>query len=135
MDPIELFKKAAVALQTDSRYLALDAARRASDADEELQAQIGEFNLARLDLNNEIGKDDRDDQKITELNDKVNTLYAAIMSSDSMVAYNEAKTEVESLIGYIDAIINTAMNGGDPMSVRPPEQGCTGSCSSCGGCH
>ena len=70
MDPIELFKKAAAALQTDSRYLALDAARRASDADEELQAQIGEFNLARLDLNNEIGKDDRDDQKITELNDR-----------------------------------------------------------------
>ncbi len=135
MDPIELFKKAAAALQTDSRYLALDAARRASDADEKLQAQIGEFNLARLDLNNEIGKDDRDDEKIATLNDKVNELYSAIMSSDSMVAYNEAKTEVEGLIGYIDAIINTAMNGGDPMSVMPPEQGCTGSCSSCAGCH
>ena len=39
------------------------------------------------------------------------------------------------LISYIDAIINTAMNGGDPMSVQQPEAGCSGSCSSCSGCH
>lgn len=135
MDSIELFKKAAVALQTDERYLALDAARKASDNDEELQKMIGEFNLARLDLNNEIGKDDRDDEKLASLNDKINKLYADIMNNDKMVAYNEAKTGVEALISHIDAIINTAMNGGDPMTVQAPEQGCTGSCSSCGGCH
>ena len=36
---------------------------------------------------------------------------------------------------YIDAIINTAMNGGDPMTVQEPSTSCTGSCSTCGGCH
>ena len=25
--------------------------------------------------------------------------------------------------------------GGDPMTVKQPEGGCTGSCSTCGGCH
>ena len=57
MDAIELFKKAAAAMQTDERYLALDAARRANDENKELQDMIGEFNLARMDLNNEITKD------------------------------------------------------------------------------
>ena len=57
MDCIDLFKRAAMALQTDPRYLALDQARKANDKDEELQNLIGEFNLARMDLNNEIGKD------------------------------------------------------------------------------
>lgn len=57
------------------------------------------------------------------------------MNSESMVAYNEAKAEAEALIGYIDAIINTAMNGGDPMTVQEPQAGCSGSCSSCSGCH
>ena len=57
MDAIDLFKKAAVALQTDERYLALAAARKANDEDEALQELIGEFNLARMDLNNEISKD------------------------------------------------------------------------------
>lgn len=136
MDVIDLFKKAAAALQTDARYLALDAARKANDADEKLQEMIGEFNLARLDLNNEISKDERDEAKVAELNAKVNQLYSEIMASESMVTYNEAKAEAEGLVAYIDAIINTAMNGGDPMNVQEPQAGgCSGSCSSCSGCH
>lgn len=59
MDCIDLFKRAAMALQTDSRYLAMDQARKMNDKDEELQNLIGEFNLARMDLNNEIGKPER----------------------------------------------------------------------------
>ena len=123
MDCIDLFKRAAVALQTDSRYLALDQARQMNDKDEELQNMIGEFNLVRMDLNNEIGKTERNDARIAELND------------EGMIAYNEAKRECEALVNYIDAIINTAMNGGDPMTVQEPSASCTGSCSTCGGCH
>ena len=135
MDAIELFKKAAAAMQTDERYLALDAARRANDENKELQDMIGEFNLARMDLNNEIGKTERSDERIAELNEKVNSLYGQIMGNEGMVAYNEAKRECENLVNYIDAIINTAMNGGDPMTVEEPSASCTGSCSTCGGCH
>ena len=118
MDCIDLFKRAAMALQTDPRYVILDQARKANDKDEELQNLIGEFNLARMDLNNEIGKNERDDARIAELNEKVNSLYGQIMGNEGMVAYNEAKRECENLVNYIDAIINTAMNGGDPMTLR-----------------
>ena len=57
------------------------------------------------------------------------------MASEGMVRYNAAKAECEAMVNHIDAIINTAMNGGDPMTVNPPRGGCTGSCASCGGCH
>ena len=53
MDVIDLFKKAAAALQTDERYLALAAARKANDEDEALQDMIGEFNLARMDADDD----------------------------------------------------------------------------------
>ena len=119
MDCIDLFKRAAMALQTDPRYVILDQPQ-ANDKDEELQNLIGEFNLARMDLNNEIGKNERDDARIAELNEKVNSLYGQIMGNEGMVAYNEAKRECENLVNYIDAIINTAMNGGDPMTVQEP---------------
>ena len=122
MDCIDLFKKAAAALQTDPRYLELDAARRENDSDEELQNLIGEFNLARLDLNNESAKTETNAARVAELNQRVNDLYSQIMASEAMVS-------------HIDAIINTAMNGGDPMTVQAPSGGCTGSCSTCGGCH
>ena len=135
MDCIELFKKAAAAMQTDPRYLELDAARRENDMDQELQGLIGEFHLARLDLNNETSKIEPSDDRINELNQKINDLYTQIMSSEGMVRYNAAKAECEALVNHIDAIINTAMNGGDPMTVNAPQGGCTGSCATCGGCH
>ena len=119
MDCIDLFKRAAMALQTDPRYVILDQARKANDKDEELQNLIGEFSLAR------IGKSERDDARIAELNEKVNSLYGQIMGNEGMVAYNEAKRECENLVNYIDAIINTAMNGGDPMTVQEPSASCT----------
>ena len=124
MDCIDLFKRAAMALQTDPRYLALDQARKANDKDEELQNLIGEFNLARMDLNNEISKSERSDERIAELNTKVNDLYGKIMADEGMTAYNEAKRDCENLVNYIDAIINTAMNGGDPMTVQEPSESC-----------
>ena len=86
MDCIDLFKRAAMALQTDPRYLALDQARKANDKDEELQNLIGEFNLARMDLNNEISKSERSDERIAELNTKVNDLYGKIMADEGMTA-------------------------------------------------
>ena len=104
MDCIDLFKRAAMALQTDPRYVILDQARKANDKDEELQNLIGEFNLARMDLNNEIGKNERDDARIAELNEKVNSLYGQIMGNEGMVAYNEAKRECENLVNYIDLL-------------------------------
>ena len=53
MDCIDLFKRAAMALQTDPRYVILDQARKANDKDEELQNLIGEFNLARMDADDD----------------------------------------------------------------------------------
>ena len=111
MDCIDLFKRAAMALQTDPRYLVLDQARKANDKDEELQNMIGEFNLARMDLNNEIGKSERNDARIAELNEKVNDLYGKIMADEGMVAYNEAKRDCENLVNYRrnDKIRNAAV--------------------------
>ena len=135
MDCIELFKTAAAAMQTDPRLLALTTAQKACDEDQVLQELIGQFNLLRIDLNEEIGKSERDNQKIAELNEKVGKVYQEIMETSGMVAYNEAKTAVEGMINHINAIVNTAVEGGDPMLVEEPSASCTGSCSSCSGCH
>ena len=91
--------------------------------------------VARLDLNNESAKVETDAARVAELNQRVNDLYSQIMASEGMVRYNAAKSECEAMVSHIDAIINTAMNGGDPMTVQAPSGGCTGSCSTCGGCH
>ena len=101
---------------------------------QELQQQIGEFNLARIDLNNEVSKQEKNAERITELNEKIQSIYTDVMNNESMQAYNEAKNEMDSLMQYINAILTTAVNGGDPMTVEEPSS-CGGDCSGCSGCH
>lgn len=135
-DAITMFKEAAAQLQKEEAYLALEGTRAKNDADEGLQKLIGDFNLARIDLNSELSKAaDKDQEKVTALNVKVNELYNTIMANESMKAYNEAKEALEGVMNYVNAILSTAVNGGDPMTVEEPSQGCTGSCSTCAGCH
>ena len=127
-DAITMFKEAAAQLQREEAYLALEGTRKKNDEDEALQQLIGDFNLARIDLNSELSKSaDKDQDKVNELNVKVNQLYNDIMANESMAAYNEAKAELESVMNYVNA---------DPMTVEEPQQGgCSGSCASCSGCH
>ena len=66
MDCIDLFKRAAMALQTDSRYLAMDQARKMNDKDDELQNLIGEFNLARMDAEDERQKRFADEDELAD---------------------------------------------------------------------
>lgn len=135
MDVITLAKELALAIQKDDRYIYLDTARKTNDMDEELQKQIGDFNLARIDLNAETNKSSKDMHRIDELNDNINHLYNAIMSNESMVAYNNAKNEIEALMKHINSILTTAINGGDPTTVEAPPSGCsTGDCGSCTAC-
>ena len=135
---IRKFKEAALAFQQEECYKKLDEARKTNDADTELQDMLGEFNLVRLDLNNEIGKEDRDDARVAQMNERINHLYNSIMTNPHMLAYNQAKEEVEEFIHYVNAILNAAIDGGDPLQVEQPvaPEGCGGSCGSCaGGCQ
>ena len=135
MDAITLFREAAKALQSDPRYLALDAARKANDADAELQAMIAEFGR----LNNEYQEvslgDTADQARALAIQTELNDLYAKVMANETMQNYNRAQQEAEQLIGFIDRIVTEAMNGGDPMSVQENPGGCSGCCSGCSGCH
>lgn len=134
MDSILKFKEAAKAFQEDERYLSFDKARRANDSDPVLQNMISEFNLVRADLNNEMGKEERDDDKVQKLNTRINELYNGIMGNEAMLAYNRAKEDIEGFMNYVNAIMNAAIDGSDPMLVDEPAADCGGSCDSCAGC-
>lgn len=134
MNVIEITRELGKAIQADERYAVYLAARAKNDADEELQKQIGEFNMQRMTLNREMSKSDRDQEKIAEMNQKIRDLYADIMRNENMAAYNEAKTAFDDMILEINGIINMCANGEDPATCEP-RSSCTGSCSTCGGCH
>ena len=123
-------------LQQDERCLAVQAAQQAADADEDLQKLIGDFNLKRIAVNAEEAKEDgeQDVEKLRALNTELRAVYASIMANERMMAYNEAKTALDGLVGKIQLAINLAVQGQDPQ-LAAQESACSGDCSRCGGCH
>ena len=134
MDIIELAREIGKKIQSDDMYLKLKIAKQNSDEDKKLQDLIGEFNLKRIAINNEATKDERDEKKLQELNEELRELYSTIMKNENMIAYNIAKQEMDSVLKRVTAIIMQSAEGDDPETTDY-EESCTGSCSSCGGCH
>lgn len=133
MDILKLTRQLGAAIQEDARYKAYVDAKAVNDNDTALQENIGEFNLIRMSLDRELSAENKSDEKVKELNEKLRSVYSAIMSAPSMIAYNTAKTELDALLNDINAIISMCANGEDPETCEPSH--CTGSCSTCGGCH
>ena len=134
MDVIEATRKLGEAIQQDEWYLKFAEARKNNDSDEALQKLIGEFNLIRLSMEQALAAETQDEEKIMKCNNDMRELYAKIMQNPAMTAYNEAKLEMDGMIKHITDIIELCVLGEDPATCEPAHE-CSGSCSTCGGCH
>ncbi len=134
MDIIEAARKLGAAIQEDPRFIHYAAAKLANDKDEDLQNKIGQFNVIRMNLDTALSAEDKDEAKVQELNEQLRALYGEIMGSEAMQKYNEAKTVLDAMLNDINSIIMQCVEGADPETVEV-HTNCTGSCSTCGGCH
>ena len=122
-------------IQKDERFIAYAKAKLANDSDEELQKGIGEFNVIRMNLDNEMSNEPQDEEKVKKLNEELREVYSKIMSSKAMLDYNTAKAELDSMLNDINSVIMQCVEGAEPSTCEPETHNCTGSCSTCGGCH
>ena len=95
---------------------------------------IGQFNVIRMQLDQALSADEKDGDKVKELNGQLKDTYPAIMGRESMMNYNIAKGELDVLVNQINAVIEHTLDGDDPMTCDIASN-CTGSCSTCSGCH
>ena len=133
MDIIEMARDLGRALQADEKYQRYVNATLENDKDQVLQDLIGKFNTLRVDINREISKSEKDQEKIARLDSEFKTTYRLIMERPGMMEYNAAKSDLNGLVQFINQIIAGSANGQDPDNIQQ-STGCTGSCSSCSGC-
>lgn len=136
MDVITKARELGKLIQESEKYKQYHEAKKKNDDDKELQDMIGEFNLKRVALNTEMSKPDKDDAKIAEMNEEIKTLYSKIMENGNMVAFSNAKDEMDSMLNKINMVITMSANGEDPETcpVEVPAS-CSGNCSSCSSCQ
>lgn len=133
MDIIELTRQLGAAIQQTEEYKRFMTAKEKNDNDSQLQKQIGDFNLLKMQLDAEHEKEEKDEAKILEINEKIVALYNQIVEGEAMKEYNSAYEAYRTLTDKISNILLMCENGEDPATCEPSS--CTGNCSSCGGCH
>lgn len=136
MDVIAMARELGHAIQDMSSYKEMMRLSDECDADKELQAKVEAFNDLRGKINQEIMKDDKDENKITEMDKDLRKIYSEITTSPKMVQLTEAKETFSQSYSFVSQIITASANGEDPDKVEMSHSSsCSGSCSSCGGCH
>ena len=135
MDVIAMARELGHAIQNMSSYKEMMRLSDECDADKALQAKVESFNDLRGKINQEIMKDDKDENKITEMDKELRTIYTEITSDPKMVKLTEAKETFSESYSFVSQIITASANGEDPDKVEMSHDSCSGSCSSCGGCH
>lgn len=134
MDVIKSVRELGKAIQQDPRFIRYAKAKLENDNNAELQNAINEFNLIRMQLDNLLSAEEKDENKVKELNEKLREVYAGIMANETMVEYNTARVELDALVNEINTVISKTLDGEDPETCET-QNSCTGSCATCGGCH
>ena len=134
MDIIAMARELGKEIQKDERYQRYVAAREANDNDQTLQDLIEKFNLKRVELSSAINSEDRDVDKLTQLDKELKDLYQDIMNNDNMLAFNAAKAELDDVVSFVNQIVMGSVNGENPDLIEK-QVGCGGNCASCGRCH
>ena len=123
-------------IQKDERFIALQAAAKANDADEKLQQQMQEMQLLSLKYQQEAEKgEEASQERISELQEEYQKLYGEIMAGENMQKYSAAAAEMEQMAQYISQMIGLFFDGQDPATCEIPASDCTHDCCTCGGCH
>lgn len=135
MGILEATRKLGEEIQKDEHFIAYAKAKIEVDNNKELQDKIGEFNITRMNLEQESEKETRDEEKIKELNESLRNIYSAVMGSKAMLDFNTAKADLDHIINDVNSVIMQCVDGADPKTVEPETHSCSGSCDSCGGCH
>ena len=137
MDAIKAARELGKAIQADERYVRYNEAMKANDADMELQELIGEFNLARQNVALEMSKskEEQNKEKLDTQNKEMQRLYTLVMQNEHMADFTMAKADMDKLLHEINGIIALCCDGEDPDTCEVQAGGCSGSCSTCGGCH
>ena len=125
MNAFEIAAQLGKALKEDEKLVRLDNAKKAYEADGDLQKMMVEYEVQQKAMQYEITKEERDTLLIDGIQKRINELYDAIMAHPVFVELNEAQADVNELMNAINNTITFEITGEMPS--------CTHDCSTCGG--
>ena len=122
---LDLLGKFANELREDPTVKKYNEAKEKYIVDEAAHALIREYNVQHILKQEEEKKEDPDKKVIEDIDARLSQLMEEIQNVPSMKEMKSAELELDSMLSTINEVITAAIS---------PAGGCSGSCSTCGGC-
>ena len=116
------------AIEVDEIFIQYKSAKEKYENDKELQDLIGDYNLKKMSVANMMNEKDKDEKRLSCLQDELQAAYDDVVRNRIMAEFLSAQQAMEELVNQVYGIINFYITGEESGN-------CTGSCSTCSGCH
>ena len=107
---------------------AYSAAEAVFLADEEAQKLLADYEQHRTDVANQMRDAEMTPEKLRAFQEEIRSGMDDLMKNVVVKNYLETKSAFSQLVNQVNSVIAYCIKGEE-------ESGCSGSCSTCGGCH
>lgn len=117
------------ALLASEEYLAVKAAEDKAMSNKEAADAVGRLLELRGEMERLMSENEKDWSAVQKLNDEIEACRAVLDAIPDMAELNRARDKFGSLIGQVNNVLQFIVTG----EMSNGEDGCTGSCATCGG--
>ena len=125
---LEKAKELGMMIAESDEFKAIKAAEENQVADPEADALMAEFTKKQEEYSKRMANPQITKEEFEAIKAEAQKDFEKICQNKNINAYLEANRAFANLINQVNSIIGYFVKGGDAS-------GCTGSCSTCGGCH
>lgn len=129
MDILEMAKELGKAIADSDLMAAVKKAEDVQNNDEKAQQLIGEYNLKRMQLAQRVQKEDVTQEELEVVQKELSDEFDKLMQYSVISDFITARKELDAVLEQVNNVISFYVTG------KTPDGGCSGSCSSCSGCH
>lgn len=128
MDILEMAKELGKAIEESKEFSDLQAAQAAQETDTKAQELIGEYNLKRMNIMQRAQGENLTEEDYNKIRTELADEFDKLMQYDVIKNFIDAKDAFDTMYEQVKNIIDFYANG------EKQAGGCSGSCSTCGGC-
>lgn len=125
---LEKARELGIMIAESGEFEKLKIAEERQLADPEAQKLMMEYANKRDELANKAQSPDITKEEFEEIKNQMQAEFEKMCVNENVKAYLDASTAFSNMINQVNTIIGYFVKGGD-------SGGCSGNCSSCGGCH
>ncbi len=128
MDILEMAKELGKAIEESKEFSDLQAAETIQANDDKAQALIGEYNLKRMNIMQKAQGENLTQEDYNNIRTELADEFDKLMQYDVIKNFIDAKDAFDTMYEQVKNIIDFYARG------EKQTGGCSGSCSTCGGC-